>query len=729
MPSIICGKCHDINEANASTCQKCGARFCPSCHLVIESPSASVCPHCGKKDLSFRPGKYGAISYAGASASGAEYTAGKTFCQSCGNRIDPGVRKCPYCGQLGQRQSIMPARGEHVATHQQVDRTSYGRPSALPDEAPTRQLRCQKCGSAIPPGSSMCPKHGKYGIVVEGEPLLPGRHTGEIWGKVMEKRAAAEAAQPVPHHHTPPQDVYPQLSGGQISQPHVPEMSSPGDQRTCPQCGTPVPDRSKICPNCGWNRLPRERERNITRAEDYYRTREGAAAGQPFATYLPEQQQPYYAQLGVQPYELAYPPPPPMDIGLPYGDDKQKKRKEKRPREYEDRGAVPRARQPILPILLALIAIGAVIVLGVVFILDQMKTPPPATLPPPTNPTTTTTGKAPVISDIQYKDITRTSAVVTWKTDKKSNSIVIYCLEGGDLCENARDDSFVTDHSVKLTGLDVDKGYHITVKSRLDDNPSSPDATLEHTRILRTLGTPDTTPPKITEVKVANITSSSASISWKTDEPSTSQVGYGTSPLLGTLQPPNSDTTMTLVHDVPVYGISPQTTVFYKVISRDAAGNEAASTPATFVTLAPSGTALGNSAPEFTLNNANNSPVTLSSLRGSKVILNFWALNCQPCLNEMPHFQALHEELPNTPMLLVAGPQLGPVNANAIGAFLQDKQYTFTVLLDATGQIGSLYNISSVPQTFFIDSGGIIRKVKDGSFGGVSELKGMLNSY
>ncbi len=745
MPSIICGKCHEINEVSATSCQKCGARFCPSCRLVIDSPNASICQHCGKKDLSFRPGKYGVSSYAGTGAPAPEYTAGKALCQSCGNKIDPGVRKCPYCGQLGQRLTMTPTQG-HGVMKPASERAPFSAPPAEPDTTSSLQKRCPRCGRAIPLDSSLCPKCGRYGgtgVVGGGTNWKDKTFEGEVYRRMEERGSGSAAEQAMPHRQRPPQEIYPQMGAEQAAPPEMPAMA---DQRTCPQCGAPVPDRSKICPNCGWNRLPRESTKIIPRAEDFYKARESAAGGQPYATYLPDQQpyaaylpdqQPYYGQPAVQPYEMAYPPPPPIGMELPYEDDRKKKKKEKKPREYEDYRAAPKPKQPILPILLALLAIGAVIVLGVVFILDQLKTPAQPVVPPPVMPPASVS-KAPVITDIQYKDIARTSAVVTWKTDKKSNSIVVYCLEGGDLCENAKDDNLVTDHSVKLTGLETDKGYHVTVKSRLDDNPNSADATVEHTQVLRTLGIPDATPPKITKVNVANIISSttmaSASISWVTDEPSSSQVAYGTSATHGSLQPDPADTNLSVYHEIELYGLPLQTTIHYKVISKDSAGNETSSPDATFVTPAPAGSAIGNMAPDFTLACADGSQVTLSALHGKKVIINFWNMQCHYCMEEMPYFQAVWENYSedNVAMLMInsAAGGFGTNRNEAVGAEITSKSYTFTVPLDATGTVAQAYNVTSfIPVTFFVDSTGIIKKKQDGAFNNAGEIENMLNSY
>ncbi|MCX5636887.1 MAG: redoxin domain-containing protein, partial [Planctomycetota bacterium] len=432
-------------------------------------------------------------------------------------------------------------------------------------------------------------------------------------------------------------------------------------------------------------------------------------------------------QPAAQPYEMAYPAPAPGFVQEIYPE--KKRGKEKRPREREERMAKPGQRSSPLPILLALIALAGVIVIGIVFLLDQLKTPAPAVMPPPPITTPSGSSKGPEISDIQYSDITRTGATVTWKTDKKSNSIVIYCKDGGTLCENARDDALVTDHSVNLTNLEQGITYHITVKSSLGDSPDSPDSSLEATAVLRTSDVRDTTPPVMTNVNATNLMGSSATINWNTDEPATSQVNYGTTATHGTFQPKDTNTTLVKYHEVFLQGLPPQSTFHYKVISRDAEGNESSSSDKIFTTSAPVGSLIGNSAPAFTLDCADGSQVTLSELLGKKVIINFWHTNCNPCMAEMPLLEEMHKKYPEIAMLVIHGTALGAINEPYVGSLINDNNYTFTVPLDTMGQVSAAYNITSIPKTFFLDSTGIIRKTQDVSFSGLGQIESMLGSY
>jgi hypothetical protein len=92
---------------------------------------------------------------------------------------------------------------------------------------------------------------------------------------------------------------------------------------------------------------------------------------------------------------------------------------------------------------------------------------------------------------------------------------------------------------------------------------------------------PDTTPPIISDISVANVTETSADIGWKTNEKSDSQIEYWASP--GQLSP--LDTEMVIGHLASLTDLTLGTTYHFRTMSRDGAGNLAVSDEHTFATL------------------------------------------------------------------------------------------------------------------------------------------------
>ncbi|MCK4242050.1 MAG: fibronectin type III domain-containing protein [Dehalococcoidia bacterium] len=90
----------------------------------------------------------------------------------------------------------------------------------------------------------------------------------------------------------------------------------------------------------------------------------------------------------------------------------------------------------------------------------------------------------------------------------------------------------------------------------------------------------DTTPPVISGESASDVTDTSATISWITDEPSTSQVEYWPGSLSAL------DKTLVTSHSVTLTNLAPGTTYYYKTMSADDAGNLAVSDEYTFTTLA-----------------------------------------------------------------------------------------------------------------------------------------------
>lgn len=92
-----------------------------------------------------------------------------------------------------------------------------------------------------------------------------------------------------------------------------------------------------------------------------------------------------------------------------------------------------------------------------------------------------------------------------------------------------------------------------------------------------------TTSLKISNPKAGSIQYNSATITWTTNEPSTSQVEYGTSTDYGSMS--SLDTEMTTSHSVVISGLNPQTTYFFRVLSEDDSDNLVTSSNSSFTTV------------------------------------------------------------------------------------------------------------------------------------------------
>ena len=128
-------------------------------------------------------------------------------------------------------------------------------------------------------------------------------------------------------------------------------------------------------------------------------------------------------------------------------------------------------------------------------------------------------------------------------------------------------------------------------------------------------------------------------------------------------------------------------------------------------------------APDFTLTDQFGVEHTFSDYKGKTVFLNFWATWCGPCQSEMPDIQALYEKYGSNEedliVLGVAGPGLGQEGSTEdIIAFLEEKEYTFPVVMDEGGSLFYWYGINAYPTTFMIDADGNVYGYVRGAISG-----------
>lgn len=129
----------------------------------------------------------------------------------------------------------------------------------------------------------------------------------------------------------------------------------------------------------------------------------------------------------------------------------------------------------------------------------------------------------------------------------------------------------------------------------------------------------------------------------------------------------------------------------------------------------------GAVAPDFQVTDAFGEPIHLAALRGSPVILNFWATWCQPCAIELPDLQQLYAAGAENGLYVLA------VNVDEPPAvfipWAADRGLTFDLLADPDQRLQTLFRVRGVPQTVVIDSAGTIREIFYGPVDGATLIR------
>lgn len=188
----------------------------------------------------------------------------------------------------------------------------------------------------------------------------------------------------------------------------------------------------------------------------------------------------------------------------------------------------------------------------------------------------------PGISGVAAGSITSTGATVTWTTNEPATSQVEYGTGTGYGLQTTEDPALVGRHLQRLTGLRASTTYHYRVVSR--DGAGNLSVSTDRTF---TTPTADVMAPVISAVATVSVTGASATVTWVTNEAATTQVQYGTTTAYGATTALNSSLLTT--HSQALTGLAAATTYYYRVLSRDAAGNLATSGNFTLRTLAAAG--------------------------------------------------------------------------------------------------------------------------------------------
>ena len=120
----------------------------------------------------------------------------------------------------------------------------------------------------------------------------------------------------------------------------------------------------------------------------------------------------------------------------------------------------------------------------------------------------------------------------------------------------------------------------------------------------------------------------------------------------------------------------------------------------------------GQRAPEFSLPSLKGTTVTLGSMKGKVVLVDFWAQWCEPCKKELPQLDRLAKEYAAKGVVIVAV-NIDKQRENA-ERMVKQLGVSLPVLLDPAGSVAGTYDLPKMPTSFVIDKKGIVRFVNEG---------------
>ncbi len=115
----------------------------------------------------------------------------------------------------------------------------------------------------------------------------------------------------------------------------------------------------------------------------------------------------------------------------------------------------------------------------------------------------------------------------------------------------------------------------------------------------------------------------------------------------------------------------------------------------------------GVAAPDLTVTTLDGKTLQLSELKGRRVVVDFWATWCPPCVMEIPHFIKLSSEIPADELVIVG---ISSEEEDTLRPFVKKKGINYPIA-SADSFPAPYSDVSAIPTTFFIDRKGIIQEV------------------
>lgn len=112
-------------------------------------------------------------------------------------------------------------------------------------------------------------------------------------------------------------------------------------------------------------------------------------------------------------------------------------------------------------------------------------------------------------------------------------------------------------------------------------------------------------------------------------------------------------------------------------------------------------------APDFSVTTLDGEAIKLSDLKGKRVVVDFWATWCPPCVQEIPHFIKLRSDSSPDDLVIVG---ISSEDTDTLKSFVKKKGINYPIA-SADDLPAPYKDVSGIPTTFFIDRNGVIQNV------------------